>query len=75
VKPFTPGSKAYIYQREADQDSDDGSLVDDFWGLDIHDDLDDEDDELDVQDEEEDDEEENDDDGHLPEDKDARCKP
>ncbi len=73
VKPFTPGSKAYIYQRETDQDSDDGSLVDDFWGLDIHDDMDDEEeDEFDVHDEEEGDEEE--DEAGVQEDKDALCK-
>ena len=70
MKPFTPGSKAYIYQREADQDSDDGSLVEDFWGLNIHDDLDDED----VYDEEEDDEEGDETVWQLQEDHDARCK-
>lgn len=73
--PLNPTSTAYIYQNRKEEDSDAESLIDEFWGLDMHDDSEDEEDEEeeDVGDEEEDNEEDVEA-GDLPEDLNARCK-
>lgn len=71
--PFNPESKAYVYVKQEEEGSDDESIVDELWGLDIHEDSEDEDledEEINVHDD--------DDDGdfdavNLPEDMNARC--
>lgn len=74
AEPVTPGSSAYVYHPVRDEGSDEESLADEFWGLNLQDELEDEEDDdedEDVGDEEA--EEEEADEGELPEDMNARC--
>lgn len=72
--PFNPKSTAYVYVKHKEEGSDDESIVDELWGLDIHEDSEDED----LEDEEINVDDDDDDGGDfdaadLPEDMNARC--
>lgn len=70
--PITTGSVAYVYEHPKEDDSDTESLFEEFWGLDIHDDLESEDDEDDIDEDDDENLEEDIEDGISPEEANAR---